>query len=55
VGSDVAVAVHSVTSSDAVVPASEHWVSAFEATAVASGIGGAAFALASAASSSVLA
>jgi hypothetical protein len=55
VGSDAAVVVHSTGSSTAVVTASEHWVSALEAAAIASGIGGTTFALASVAGSSVVA
>jgi hypothetical protein len=55
VGSDTAVAVHSAGSSATVVAASEHWVLASEAAAIASGIGGAAFALASMAGSYVVA
>jgi hypothetical protein len=49
------VVVHSVGSSAVVVDASECWVSAPEVVAAASGIGGAAFALASVAGSSVAA
>jgi hypothetical protein len=48
------VVVHSAGSSATVVAASEHWVSAHEVAAVASGIGGAAFALASMTGSSVV-
>jgi hypothetical protein len=55
VGSIVAVAVHYAGSSATVVAASEHWVFASEAAAIASGIEGAAFALTSAAGSSVVA
>jgi hypothetical protein len=55
VGSIVAVAAHSASSSAVVVTASARWVSAFEAAAVASGIEGAAFALAYTAGSSVVA
>jgi hypothetical protein len=55
VGSDVAVVVNSAGSSTAVVTASEHWASAPEAAAIAFGIGGAAFALASMAGSSMVA
>jgi hypothetical protein len=54
VGSDMVVVVHSTGSSTAVVDASERWVSAPETTTVASGIGGAAFALASTAGSFVV-
>jgi hypothetical protein len=53
-GSDMVVVVHSTGSSTAAVDASERWVLAPEATTVASGIGGAAFALASTAGSSVV-
>jgi hypothetical protein len=55
VGSDAVVVVHSVGSSAEVVAASKRWASAPEATAIASGIGGAAFALASTTGSSVVA
>jgi hypothetical protein len=55
VGSDAALVVHSTSSSAAVVAALEHWVSASEAATIASGIGGAAFALAFAAGSYVVA
>jgi hypothetical protein len=55
VGSIMAVAIDSTNSSVAVVAASERWVSTFEAATIASGIKGAAFALASAAGSSVVA
>jgi hypothetical protein len=55
VDSDAVVVVQSVGSSAVVVTASEHWVSAPEAVIIASGIGGAAFALAPAAGSSVVA
>jgi hypothetical protein len=54
VGSVLAVAIHSTGSSAAAVAASECWVSASEATAIASGIERAAFALASTASSFVV-
>jgi hypothetical protein len=54
VGSDVAVAVHSAGSSTVMVTAFERWVSASEAATVASGIGGATFALASVADSSAV-
>jgi hypothetical protein len=54
VGSVLAVAIHSTGSSAAAVAASECWVSASEATAIASRIERAAFALASAASSFVV-
>jgi hypothetical protein len=55
VGSVMAVAIHSTGSSAAVVAASEHWVSASGVVVVASEIEGAAFALASMASSSMVA
>jgi hypothetical protein len=55
VGSVVAVVVHSTGSSVAVVTASEHWVSASGATAIASEIEGAAFVLAYVAGSSAVA
>jgi hypothetical protein len=55
VGSVVAVAVHSASSSTVVFTASECWVSTSDATVVASGIEGVAFALASAAGSSIVA
>jgi hypothetical protein len=55
VGSDVVVAIHSTGSSAKVVTTSEHWVSASEAVAIASRIGGATFALASVADSSAVA
>jgi hypothetical protein len=55
VGSEATVAVHSTGSSATVVAASEYWVLASEAAAVASGIGGASFALASVAGSSMVA
>jgi hypothetical protein len=51
----VVVAIHSIGSSTVVVTASERWVSASEVVATASGIKGAAFALASTAGSSVVA
>jgi hypothetical protein len=54
-GSIMAVATHSADSSTAVVAASVCWVSTSEAIAVASEIEGAAFALASVASSSAVA
>jgi hypothetical protein len=54
-GSDAAEVVHSAILSAAVVTTSERWVLAPEAVAVASRIGGAAFALASMADSSVVA
>jgi hypothetical protein len=54
-GSIVAVAVHSTGSPAAVVIASACWVSTSEAVVVASEIEGAAFALASEASSSMVA
>jgi hypothetical protein len=54
VGSVVAVVVHSVGSSAVVVATSERWVSASEAAAIAYGIEGATFALASAADSSMV-
>jgi hypothetical protein len=46
---------HSASSSTTVVTASEHWVSASEATATASGIEDTTFALASTAGSSMVA
>jgi hypothetical protein len=55
VGSVVVMAIHSGSSSIVVFTASECWVSTSEATVIASGIKGAAFALVSAASSSVMA
>jgi hypothetical protein len=55
VGSIMAVVVHYVGSSVVVVTASEHWVSASGAMAIASEIVGAAFALASMTSSSAVA
>jgi hypothetical protein len=55
VGSTMAVAAHSVGSSTMVVAASACWVSASEAVAVASGIEGVAFVLASMDGSSMVA
>jgi hypothetical protein len=55
VGSTVVLAAHSVSSSAAVVAASECWVSASRAAAIASKIEGAVFALASTAGSSAVA
>jgi hypothetical protein len=55
VGSTVVLAAHSVGSSAVVVAASECWVSASRATAIASEIEGAVFALASTAGSSAVA
>jgi Asp/Glu/hydantoin racemase len=55
VGSIVVVAAHSAGSSVVVVTTSARWVSAFEAAVGASGIEGAAFALASTTGSSVMA
>jgi hypothetical protein len=55
VGSTMAVAAHSVGSSTMVVAASARWVSASEAAAVASGIEGVAFVLASMDGSSMVA
>jgi hypothetical protein len=54
-GSVLAVAIHSAGSSGVVVTASEHWVSASASTTVAPKIEGTAFALASTASSYVVA
>jgi hypothetical protein len=55
VGSALAVAVHSIGSSAAVVIASARWVSVFEVAAVASEIEGTANTLASVAGSSMVA
>jgi hypothetical protein len=54
-GPVMAVVIHSTGSSVAVVTASEHWVSASGATAIASEIEGAAFVLAYVAGSSAVA
>jgi hypothetical protein len=55
VGSVMAVAAHSASSSAAVIAASEHWVYAYEAMTIASRIEDATIALAPAANSSMVA